>query len=116
MSLDPSSTEEIISAALVEYTKLTKKDLVKDPLAIKIKIQRCDSTNAIYQILEQHAPAFRDDSESSRRLKECQNVIIDNLRNLASMPPLSEVATIRKDRNVSLGDDTLLFSNLYMAL
>jgi|SRR6266850_6402616 len=102
MSPNPSSTEGIISAALVEYTKLTEKDLVKDPLAIKI--QRChgDSTSAICRVLEQHAGAFRDGSESGLRLMECQNAIVDNLRNLSSIPALSEVAgSIREDRDVS---------------
>jgi hypothetical protein len=103
MPPNPSSTEQIINAALVEYTKLTEKDLVKDPLAIKI--QRCDSTNAICQVLEQHAGAFRDESESSRRLMKCQKAIVDNLRNLSSIPAL-----IREDRDVSLRDNTFYYS------
>ena len=95
---NPSSTE-IISTALSEYTKLIEKDLVKDPLAIKI--QRCDSTSAICRVLEQHAGALHD----GPRLMACQNAIVDNLRNLSSIPALSEVASIR---DVSLRDNILL--------
>ena len=100
MSPNPSSTEEITSAALVEYTNLTDKNLVKDPRAIKI--QHCDSTSAICQVLEQHAGAFRDGSKSSLRLMECQNAIVENLRNLSSIPALREVASSIRDVSLRL--------------
>lgn len=82
-----SSPEEIISAAVVKCTKLTKKDLVKDPLAAKIK--SCDSPTAVCDVFQQHARAFHDHS----KLTACLNVIVNYLHALSTTPALSEVAS-----------------------
>src|SRR6267142_3920057 len=88
MSLGPSAAEEIIDAALVKYTRLTQKDLMKDPLAIKI--QHCDSSTAICLVLEQHAGAFHDP-----KLMTSLNTIVESLYTLSLTPALSEVASPR---------------------
>ena len=88
MSLGHSAAEEIIDAALVEYTRLTQKDLMKDPLAIKI--QHCDSSTAICLVLQQRAGAlaFHDS-----KLMSSLNTIVESLYALSLTPALSEVAS-----------------------
>jgi len=85
--IPPSNLNEIVSAALVKYTKLTEKDLLNDPLAAEIK--SCCTTDTIHPVLRQHAQTFHDHSQ----LVTCLNVIIDYLQTLSTTPALSEVAS-----------------------
>jgi len=90
--MDPllsSSLNEIISAALVKYAKLTEKDLLNDPVAAKIK--SCCTPDTIYPVLRQHAQTFHDHS----KLMTCLEVIVDYLQALSTAPALSEVAGLK---------------------
>jgi hypothetical protein len=90
MSPGPSlSPEEIISAALVEYTNLTGQDLVNDSLATEIK--SCDTPSAISLVFQHHARAFDDDVMLMSRLQ----VIVDNLQALSITPALGELAGLQ---------------------
>ena len=63
-STTTSSThfETIITAALEEYTKKTKKDIASHPLAAELKY--CESTSAILAILRAQVQTF-DKSQSA---------------------------------------------------
>jgi hypothetical protein len=80
-----SSLNEIVSAALVKYTKLTGNDLVNDPLAAKI------TPDTIYPVLRQHAQTFHDHP----KLISCLEAIVDDLQALSTTPALSEVPGIQ---------------------
>ncbi len=47
---------EIFEAALEEYTKKTEKDIKSDPLFAKL--QDCNSSDAVLEVLEEQAIAF----------------------------------------------------------
>ena len=83
------SLNEIISAALVKYTKLTEKDLLNDPVAAKIKY--CCTPDTIYPVLRRHAQTFYDHS----KLTTCLEAIVDYLQALSTAPALSGVASLQ---------------------
>jgi len=85
-----SSFNEIVSAVLVKYTKLTEKDLVNDPVTAKINKSYC-TPDTIYAILRQHAQTFHDHS----KLMTCLKVIVDYLQALSTALALSEVASLQ---------------------
>jgi hypothetical protein len=80
-----SSLDESVRAALVNYTKLTEKDLVNDPLAAKI------TSDTIYPVPRQHAQTFHDHSE----LMTCLEAVVGYLQALSTTPALSEVASLQ---------------------
>lgn len=82
-----SSLNEIVSAALVKYTKLTGNDLVNDPLAANLKI----TPDSIDPVLRQHAQTFHDHS----KLMTCVKAIVDDLQALSTTPALSEDAGLQ---------------------
>jgi hypothetical protein len=58
---------EIFEKALEEYTKNTEKDIKSDPLFAKI--QDCDSSDAILEVLEKQALAFEQYRKGDRKVQ-----------------------------------------------
>ena len=61
-----SSFEAIFQAAIESYQKQTKKDLLDHPLASRL--QDCDSTNAIIDILQEQVREFDKSRSGDERL------------------------------------------------
>jgi len=82
-----SSLNEIVSAALVKYTKLTGKDLVNDPLTVKV------TPDTIYPVLWQHADleTFHDHS----KLMICLEAIVGYFQALSTTSALNEVVSLQ---------------------
>ena len=78
-----SSLNEIFSAALVKYTKLTGNDLVNDPLAADLTI----TPDSIYPVLRQHAQTFHD----YPKLISCLEAIVDDFQALSTTLALSDL-------------------------
>jgi hypothetical protein len=100
--------EEAIDAALAKYTKLTKTDLVNNPLTNTIR--RCDSPAAIGHVLRQHANAFRDHND----LTDCLDAVVDGLHSLFTTPVTSEVSNLRVVSSLhhSLHHSSIMFYSL----
>jgi hypothetical protein len=66
-----SSTDnvQLIICALANYAKETGIDLSKNPFAVKLEQSR--STDAILQLLEERAKAFKEFRDGKRRLISC---------------------------------------------
>jgi len=84
-----SSLNEIVSTAVVKYTKLTGEDLVNDPLALAAEINVNPDT--IYPVLRQHAQTFDDGS----KLMICLKVIVDYFQALPTTLALNEVVSLQ---------------------
>ena len=61
-----SNFQAIFQAALKSYQKQTKKDLIAHPLASQL--QDCDSTNAIFAILQDQIREFDKSHSGDERL------------------------------------------------
>ena len=65
-SSSSSRFQAIFEAAIKSYQKQTKKDLIADPLASRLK--DCDSTNAILAILQDQIREFDKSHSGDERL------------------------------------------------
>ena len=58
---------KIFEAALEEYTKKTEKDIKSDPLFVKL--QDCNSSDAVLKVLEEQALAFEQYRKGDRKVQ-----------------------------------------------
>ena len=67
----PSSSvsDEIFGFALGKYTRQTGIDLISNPLTIQVK--KCDTLNAIFDILREQVLAFDGVKDDNAQLLEC---------------------------------------------
>jgi hypothetical protein len=68
-SSSSTSNIELITDALVDYSKTTGIDLSKNPFAATI--EQANSPGAILEILKEREKAFKDYREGNRRLISC---------------------------------------------
>ena len=64
-----TSNIQLITNALVDYTKITGIDLSKNPFAATIK--RANSPEAILELLQEREKAFKEYRDNERRLINC---------------------------------------------
>jgi hypothetical protein len=72
-----SSNFQLISNALSDYAELTGIDLTKNPFADEL--QNCDSANAISELLQDRAKAFKTYRDEHRKLINCFNPVVQFL-------------------------------------
>jgi hypothetical protein len=79
-STTPSSSTNfhLISKALSDYAEHTGIDLTKNPFADQL--QNCDSADAISQLLQDRAKAFRSYRDEHRKLINCLSPVVHFLR------------------------------------
>jgi hypothetical protein len=68
-STSSTSNIQLITNALVNYTKMTGIDLSKNPFAATIK--RANSPEAILELLQEREKAFKEYRDNERRLINC---------------------------------------------
>jgi hypothetical protein len=68
-STSSTSNTQLITDALVDYTKITGIDLSKNPFAAKI--EQAKSPEAILELLQEREKAFKDYREGNRKLISC---------------------------------------------
>jgi hypothetical protein len=68
-STSSTSNFQLITDALLDYTKMTGIDLSKNPFATAI--ERADSPGAILELLQEREKAFKDYREGNKRLISC---------------------------------------------
>ena len=80
-----SSTDnvQLIIGALADYAKETGIDLSKNPFAVKLEQSR--SPDAILQLLEERAKAFKEYRDGKRRLISCLNPAVKVLHRFSSI-------------------------------
>ena len=66
-SLPSVQFPEIFEAALEEYVKKTKKSIKTDPLFVKL--QDCNSSDAVLEVLEEQALAFEQYRKGDRKVQ-----------------------------------------------
>src|ERR1700733_15151964 len=64
-----TSNIQLITNALIDYTKMTGIDLSKNPFATAI--EQANSSGAILELLQEREKAFKDYREGNRRLINC---------------------------------------------
>ena len=70
MSSNPplnSQFQAIFDAALKEYSKKTGKDIVTDPITVKLR--SCTSPDAVLNVLQEGAQAFNDFRNGNRKVQ-----------------------------------------------
>jgi hypothetical protein len=80
----------LISKALSDYAIQTGVDLTTNPFADQF--QNCDSADAISQLLQDRAKAFKSYRDEHRKLINCLNPVIQFLR--ACSPILGEALVL----------------------
>ena len=85
-----SSNIQLITDALVDYTKITGIDLSKNPFAAAIK--RADSPSAILELLQEREKAFKDYREGNRRLISSLSPAVNVIQAFSGI--LGEVASL----------------------
>jgi hypothetical protein len=68
-STSSTSNIQLITDALLDYSKMTGIDLSRNPFATAI--ERADSPGAILELLQEREKAFKDYREGNRRLISC---------------------------------------------
>jgi hypothetical protein len=71
------SNFQLILNSLTEYTNQTGIDLTKNPFADKL--QSCHSADAIFQLLQDSAKAFKEYRDGNRKLINCLCPIVQLL-------------------------------------
>jgi hypothetical protein len=90
-SITPSSSNfQLISKALSDYAKQTGIDLTNNPFADEL--QNCDSADAISQLLQDRAKAFKTYRDEHRKLINCLSPVVQFLR--AFSGPLGETLVL----------------------
>jgi fungal STAND N-terminal Goodbye domain len=78
-SITPSSSNfHLISKALSDYATQTGIDLTTNPFADEL--QNCDSVDAISQLLQDRAQAFKTYRDEHRKLINCLSPVVQFLR------------------------------------
>jgi hypothetical protein len=72
-----SSNFQLISKALSDYAEQTGIDLTKNPFADEL--QNCDSANAISELLQDRAKAFKTYRDEHRKLINCLSPVVQFL-------------------------------------
>jgi hypothetical protein len=80
--------QALFEPALQAYEKITGVCLTQHPLAIKL--QSCDSVEAVAGLLQDQAQAFRDLQGSDKVMKSLTTTV-SNLSNLSFAVPLADV-------------------------
>jgi hypothetical protein len=96
-----SSNFQLISKALSDYANQTGIDLTKNPFADKF--QSCDSAEAISELLQERARAFKSYRDEHRKLINCLSPIASFLH--AFSGTLGEALVL-----VSLSESISMFS------
>jgi hypothetical protein len=73
--------QDILDAALIEYTIKTGTDLATHPLAAEL--QSCKSADDLLLVLEERARSFRDFREGNKRLMKILEPIVNVLYTLS---------------------------------
>jgi hypothetical protein len=69
-----SSNFQVIAKALADYAEQTGLDLTKNPFADKL--QNCNSAEAISELLQDRAKAFKEYRDGNRKLINCLNPLV----------------------------------------
>jgi hypothetical protein len=77
-STPSTSNIRLITHALEKYTKITGKDLSKNPFAAAL--EQSDSPEAILELLQEREKAFKEYREGSRRLINCLSPVVSVLQ------------------------------------
>ena len=72
-----SSNFQLIAKALSDYADQTGIDLTKNPFAEKL--QKCDSADAIFQLLQDRTDKFKTYREGHRKLIKCLRPVVQFL-------------------------------------
>jgi fungal STAND N-terminal Goodbye domain len=100
-AISSSSHFQLISKALSDYANQTGIDLTKNPFADQF--QSCDSADAISELLQERAKAFKTYRDEHRKLINCLSPIVQFLH--AFSGTLGEALVL-----VSLSEFTSMFS------
>ena len=102
MSLPATSSanfQSIFDAALSDYAKQTKIDLITHPSAQTL--QNCNSADAVFDLLQDRAKQFQDYRDGNRKLIDCLKPVVQVLHSVSGI--LGEVAAV-----VSVADSLVL--------
>src|SRR6202789_3635379 len=77
-STSSTSNTQLITDALVDYTKITGIDLSKNPFVAKIK--QANSPEAILELLQEREKAFKDYREGNRKLISCLSPAVNAIQ------------------------------------
>ena len=80
---NPSSNFQLILNALAEYAKQTGIDLTKNPFVEKI--ESCNSVEAISEILQDRAKAFKEYRDGNRMLINCLGPVVQVLHTFSGI-------------------------------
>jgi hypothetical protein len=72
-----SSNFQLVTKALAEYVEQTGLDLTKNPFIDKL--QNCNSAEAISELLQDRAKAFKEYRDGNRKLINCLNPLVQFL-------------------------------------
>jgi fungal STAND N-terminal Goodbye domain len=72
-----SSNIQLILDALTEYANQTGIDLTKNPFTEKL--QKCDSAEAISNLLQERAKEFKEYRDGNRKLINCLSPVVEVL-------------------------------------
>ena len=77
-STPSTSSVQLITDALADYTKVTGIDLSKDPFAAAI--EQANSPSAILELLQEREKAFKNYREGNRRLINCLSPAVNIIK------------------------------------
>jgi hypothetical protein len=93
-----SSNFQLISKALSDYANQTGIDLTKNPFADKL--QSCDSADAISELLQERAKAFKTYRDEHRKLINCLSPVVQFLHVFSGT--LGEFVIVSLSESVSI--------------
>jgi len=82
-SSSSTSNIQLITDALIDYTKTTGIDLSKNPFAAAI--EQANSPGAILELLQEREKAFKDYREGNRRLISCLSPAVNVIQALSGI-------------------------------
>ena len=89
-STSSTSNIQLITDALVDYSKITGIDLSKNPFAAAI--ERANSPSAILELLQEREKAFKGYREGNRRLISCLSPAVNVIQAFSGV--LGEVVSL----------------------
>jgi len=94
----PSNFEAIFITSIDQYSKQTKKDLRKHPLASKTDARK--SAEEILAIFRDQAKEFSDVRNGDPKLIKCLEPIVSGLYSLSTSPVLGTAVSLVSSRNL----------------